>query len=299
MDKKWHGQKIIEVSSLDQLRTLSLEGINLVRVPGKQSGGIYTPESMSWLGALPQGRLPWSLIRSEETRVMAPKLMKKMIDLGYEVSSDLLNEKKYEDFKVLYEKEVMTKEHFIGVNLFDQSYGKVLAGFKTVLLGVYLQSRLVAGLVGYFKRGDFYVTVGAKERVKGIKGGLGGVLELQLLELCEREGIETIHHGNSVNPVGLATKIGLFEFKARYGYSAFPAGRWCTLFWLRPPIDGEHIYLTLFNDTFGYLLVSPQDKTNVSSLYSTNEIAQVSNKLWDEVVKNSMSVLENYVSVTI
>ena len=88
--------------------------------------------------------------------------------------------------------------------------------------------------------------------------------------------MQYIDPGRSSNPAGFLNRSGLFEFKARYGNSAFPAGRWMTSFVKNPEIAHKDlIYVGIIDNKLGYIVISEKDPEETTKAYRTREVRTV------------------------
>ena len=101
-------------------------------------------------------------------------------------------------------------------------------------------------------------------------------MEYELIKFALERGLRSISHGKATNPVGLVNTAGLFEFKARYGFTAFPVGAWQTMFIKNPQIAlTDLVMLSVANNSLAYLVVSDEEQSELEKKYRTREIKQV------------------------
>lgn len=233
--------------------------VDIVRIKGNHDQLLYSPESVRWIATL--GKSVEEMFAEPKLLHYTAKARNNLSAAGWTFEVIELDRQSFEDFSSLYLQEVAKRERAKQVNIVDQTIGKSESGYKTLMFTAKDGGALKAGLIGYIKNNNFHVTLGAKTKLKGIKGGLGGILEVMLLDYCLEQGLQKISHGISINPAGLVTKPGLFEFKARYGYSAFPHGEWSTLLILNKEVITDDLILAGISDnTLCYTIFQAEQK---------------------------------------
>jgi hypothetical protein len=156
---------------------------------------------------------------------------------------------------------------------------------------MYLDGKLVSGLVFTINHdNEVIVSFGAKQKFSEVRGGVGGVLEWELIQFCARNNIKLIDHGKGINPTGLWSKSGLFEFKARYGNSAFPEGPWVTTFIRNPKIVlSDLVFVNIIDNKVGYTIVTEDENPIVYKKYLTRLIHNTQVLSLSDVAKKARS----------
>lgn len=264
---------------------------DIVTIGGHHPAGIYHSTSMRWICSL-KGRTISQIINSHKEQAALQKNRDYFVNQGYTFQVKPMKQADYEEFKELYENTTQKKARAIKHNLADRILGRILANIPVYCIGMYKGTTLASGLVFTVdSKNTAVVSFGAKQKFQEIRGGVGGTLEWELLKYCEAHSISAVDHGKNPNPVGLANKAGLFEFKARYGNSAYPEGRWVTTCLRNPDIVlSDLVFVTTIHDEVGYIIVS-QD-TASEKKYLTNEVTNIKVLSMDEVVQKARSAFQ-------
>jgi hypothetical protein len=136
------------------------------------------------------------------------------------------------------------------------------------------------------------VSFGAKQKFTEVRGGVGGVLEWELLQFCARKDITMLDHGRGTNPAGLVASAGVFEFKARYGNSAFPEGLWVTSYIRNPKLGiSDLVFVSIINNQVGYTIVSDDTDPMFYKKYLTHLVNTVQVLSLKEVVSTARAAL--------
>jgi len=239
-------------------------------------GGVYIPEKVAWFGDLTGIEKAEDYILSKRGRKSLKKAQDYFQEAGFELSVKEMNETLFEEFKKLYQNTTMRKERAIIYDLETSILGRIRVGKKCYIAGLYKEKVLRSGLVFSINEASAVVSFGAKERFSKIRGGVGAILEYQLIKFALEKNLKSISHGRASNPAGLFNTAGLFEFKARYGFTAFPTGRWQTLFIKNEQISlGDLLFVTIYDNKLTYLVVSDDDLSNLEKKYRTREIKNI------------------------
>lgn len=273
MLKKLAGYTAAHFMSSDTINPEEVKSADVVTILGKHSGGIYHSTAMRWKCFLGNKQAS-EIIHSQKEKQSYHKNRLYFLDQGYSFEIKEMNKDDYDEFKLLYENTTQKKERAIRYTLEDKILGRILARIPVYCAGMYKEKKLVSGLVFTISRNnEALVSFGAKQKFQDIRGGVGGVLEWLLLEYCVEHHIDVIDHGKSPNPNGLVNKSGLFEFKARYGNSAYPEGEWVTTYILNPDIVmSELVFVTTINDEVGYVIVTNDQTPNLQKKYLTWQV---------------------------
>lgn len=261
---------------------------DLAIIGGYHPQGIYHSTHMRWLCVL-NGKSSTDVIHSHKDRSRLQKNRQYFLDRGFTFAVKQMNETDFYEFQELYQNTTQKKERAIKHNLADRVLGRIVVGIPVYCVGMYKENTLISGLVFTVNSSNnALVSYGAKQKFQEVTGGVGGTLEWELLKYCEQHHIHSIDHGKNSNPVGLANKSGLFEFKARYGNSAFPEGRWVTTFIKNPKIlQSDAVFVTTINDKVGYVVVSDQEVSEKK--YVTNEVSNIKILPLSQVIQTAQS----------
>lgn len=276
--KLWCGYRACHLNSTEDLSTVDLASTDVVVFSEKQERGLYISNSIRWLGSV-DGLNSWKeFVDSPSVAKDIVKGEDFFIRQGFSIRTEPLTLELADVFIALYQREVIaTKgDRLVKVDVESQTRGKIRSGEATYLIGVYEGERLRAGLVFYLRGKEALVTLGAKERYKKVKGGFGGVIEKHLIDWCIHNEIATISHGRGTNPAGLMAKAGVFEFKARYGYTAYPEGEWKTLFILNKAIvEQDLVFVTVGSEGLSYTVLTQGSEKDAVHKYQTKNVHRV------------------------
>jgi hypothetical protein len=249
---------------------------DLVGFKYQLDGGVYIPEKISWFGDLTGIVKAEDYILSKRGKKSLKKAQEFFQETGFKLDVREMNEELFGEFKKLYQKTTMRKERAIIFDLETSILGRIRVGKKCYIAGLYKENQLRSGLVFSINESSAVVSFGAKERFSKIRGGVGAILEYQLIKFALDHKLKSISHGRATNPAGLFNTAGLFEFKARYGFSAFPTGRWQTLFIKNDQIAlGDLVFVTIYNNKLAYLVISDDDLSNLEKKYRTREVKNI------------------------
>lgn len=200
------------------------------------AGGIYHAPQLNWKGDLTFFSQPEEFIRSEKERKTLAESRLFFEDQGYEIKSTEIDEARNAEFMNVYRNTTLRRNRAIDFNAELIVRKNLASGVPVWLFGLYKDAQLESGLLVSQVKDEMRVMFGAKKRFDQIRGGIGGVLEMELLRFCFDRKITKISHGISTNPSGIMDAAGIFEFKSRYGFTAFPLGDWHTTFILNDKV---------------------------------------------------------------
>jgi hypothetical protein len=253
-----------------------LKEADLVFFKYQVEGGVYIPENITWFGDLTGIEKAEDYILSKRGRKSLKKAQEYFQEEGFQLNVREMDETLFEEFKTLYQNTTMRKERAIIYDLETSILGRIRVEKKCYIAGLYKENALRSALVFSINEASAVVSFGAKERFSKIRGGVGAILEYQLIKFALDKKLKSISHGRASNPAGLFNTTGLFEFKARYGFTAFPTGRWQSFFIRNDQIAlGDLLFVTVYNNKLAYLLVSDDDLTNLEKKYRTREIKNI------------------------
>lgn len=262
-------------SSLTTLDASELEQADWVQIRGYVPGGIYHSLAMTWTGSLSDIGAPEKMIRSNKERKAVLKNKEKFEKQGNRFEVVPVTEELFREFRRLYEQTTLNRSRAIAYDV-DGILAKIRAGVPTYFVAMFEGATLGSALAFSVKKNKASVSFGAKHKYAHIRGGVGGVLELELVRYCLEQGISEIGHGRSPNPAGLTGSSGIFEFKTRYGYTALPADYWVTSFIKNPAIAlSDLVFVTALENQLGYLVISDRPEKEVRKRYQTREIGLV------------------------
>jgi hypothetical protein len=267
---------IAEYTTLEEVTPNELAQADWITIQGQVPGGIYHAKTMRWKANLAGLSTPTDLIKSKTEKKEIAHNRQYFEDHGYRFSVDQITPQLFTQFQDLYLHTTAEKERLRKINLYDQIMAKADSDFPTYLIGMYQGQELASALVFFLKENEAKVSVGAKKKFTHVRGGVGGVLEVELLKFCGEHQITSISHGQSPNPAGVIGSAGIFEFKARYGFTAYPEDNWFTSFFPRPEIAlSDMVFVTILDGKLGYLIVSNTKESEVINKYKCRDIQNV------------------------
>lgn len=292
------GYRLYALKDLASLDSELLQQADILQINGRVPGGIFHANRMVWVGNLNRADNALDFIRSQRERKAFLQRRQQLQESALQVEILPFTMDLYERFSQLYYRTTALKERANDDNPKGPVLGRLLAGLNVYLAGVFQDGQLLAGLSFHRKGSCLLVTLGAKERNNALRGGYGGLLELALLDYAYANQISSIVHGSrSFNPVGLVNKIGLFEFKSRYGYIAYPSEEWKSTFILRPQVVlSDLLFVSFKNQQLHYLILSDLPATELVKKYQ-NEEARVEVISWQEHALVVQKLLESVKSV--
>jgi hypothetical protein len=249
--------------------------------------GIFHSRSMRWKGILEGITNPYDFIRSKKEKKVAQEIRKSFEDDGYEFRIEPVTKKLFAEFAEVYENTTRKKQRPLPVNLAEQILGKALVKVPTFIIGMFKGKKLISGLAFSIKLDEAMVSVGAKQKFPKKRGGVGGVMEIELIRFCIERKLKIINHGISQNPAGVTSTAGVFEFKSRYGCSAFPEGEWYTSFILSHKVAlSDLVFVTTHQDQLAQIVLSDSTE-NLTTKYQTHNVQTVIQRsLTEEIQKN-------------
>lgn len=212
-------------------------------------GGIYHSHQLNWKGDLSFYQHPEQFIRSEKERKAIPESRTFFTDQGYTLETVEATPELSQEFMELYRHTTLNRNRAIDVEAELVIKKNMSVGIPVWLFGLFKDGKLESGLLASQHKDEMRVMFGAKKRFDQIRGGVGGVLEMELLTFCFERGYKKISHGLSTNPAGIVDTAGVFEFKARYGFSAFPVGEWRTTFIMSEKVAQTNLVFVTAKDS--------------------------------------------------
>lgn len=268
--------KIAEFYQSEKPDLVEIKQADVVIFKYRVPSGIYLPENIQWVGDIVGLEKAEDYILSKRARKALKKAIAYFQAEGFTFSVKTMDEALFAEFRDLYNDTTMKKERAIQFDIESAILGRIRAGKEVFAAGMYFEGKLRSALIFSISEKIAVVSFGAKERFPKVRGGVGGVLEYELIKFALERGLRNISHGRATNPAGLVNTAGLFEFKARYGFTAFPVGAWQTMFIKNPQAGlSDLVMLSIANNSLAYLIVSDEDQADLEKKYRTREIKQV------------------------
>lgn len=250
-------------SSLTTVNHDELKKAQMVEIDEFVPEGIYHSSKLNWKGDLTFFNQPEDFIRSAKERQNLSVSRNYFLQQGYTISVTEVDEELNHQFMEVYRQTTLKRDRAVEYDTELLVKKNMKAGIPVYLFGLYKDAVLESGLLVSEIKDELRVMFGAKKKFPEIRGGIGGVLEMELLTFAFKHNNTSISHGISTNPAGIIDKAGIFEFKSRYGFTAFPFGEWRTTFILDPSIaQSDMVFLTIQNNQLCH-----------SILYLTEEVS--------------------------
>lgn len=259
-------------------------------------GGIYHPEALVWRGSLRGCTSIESFLRSPAELTALRKNIQALQEMGYFFATHAMNDKLYKDFSKLYARGVRAHQRSVSHDLEEQIRAKMLIGSDVFLIGMYSsEGVLESGMVFHVtSKNEAHVSLSMKPKIHGLRGGVGGVLEYLFIQFCIERGVQEMSHGKGVCPAGLIATAGVFEFKARYGFSAFPTGYWTTSFLRSRKIAlSDLVFITIAQSSLCYEVIG-DSLDHSKKKYVTREVPEVTARSLDDVITSHQAVIESW-----
>ncbi len=249
--------KVAKFKNISSIVESELEQADIVMFNQYLPYGIYCPTKMLWLGPTEGCIKPEDYFISKRVRKDIRHSIAYFKEQGYRFEVVKMDEALFKEFFNLYGKTTSQLSRAVKYDLEGVLLSKIRGGLNVYLAGLWKDGELESGLSFYTMYDRIYVAFGAKKRFNSVRGGVGGLLEYLLIEFALKNNIGTIQHGRGVNPVGVYNKIGLFEFKARYGNSAYPSDEWVTMFIKSEKVFlSDLVFVTILDNKLGHLILS-------------------------------------------
>lgn len=264
---------IYEANNLSSIDLEQLKQTDILQVNSFIEGSIFHANRMSWVGRLSKANNSLDFIRSKREKKALKNNQSNLEAWGLRVEILPFTQDLYKQFADLYLETTAKKIRAIDDSPRGPILGRLLAGLNVFLAAVFKDNQLVAGLSFHHKGDSILVSLGAKMRNNEIRGGYGGFLELALLDYAYEKKVKKIIHGSrSFNPVGLISKSGLFEFKSRYGYIAYPCEDWKSTFILNPQIVmSDLLFVSFIDNKLTYVVLSDLPEQELVKKFANEE----------------------------
>lgn len=284
--------QLAQYDSLSQVNKDELALADLVIIRGYLPQGVYYSQKMIWRLPLRGLSTVQEVVRSKRERETLTASYEFFVKHDYSVKVELLTEASYQEFVELYKHTTLERPRAMSYDLEEQVLGKLKVEIPVYLVRIDNADGLQAGLLfsiqGKGEGREAKVSFSAKKKFSGVRSGAGGVLLAELIKFCLQENVQEISGGRGVNPIGLTAKAGLFEFKARYGFSAFPDGAWQTMFILNEHSAlSELVFVSAVEDQVGYILLTNDIKPKAEKRFLTREVKKVRIQSLPEFVEQS------------
>jgi hypothetical protein len=274
-------------ASLDQVKIDEVNQADVINIRGFVEGGIYHSRAFVWRALVHQDISPLEHVRSKKERKAIGETEAYFTEKGYAFKVIELTEEMFYEFKELYAETTMKKERAFSYDLDSMVLGRIKVGEPVFISGLFEGQKLASGILFTIsKQGEAKVSYGAKRRFQEVRGGAGGILEFKFLEFCQQKNVFEVSHGRELAPVGIYSNSGLFEFKARYGNTAFPTESWQTTFIRNQDIAlSDLVFVSMFENKVGYIVATKQQPEEVMNKYKTREVDSIKVITFDELQK--------------
>ncbi len=275
--------------TLDSVIKAELSNADIVQIDQHIFEGIYHSDQLNWKGDLTFFEKPEDFVRSEKERKKLSQSRDFFLAQGYTLEVKEVDEAASQAFAQLYNRTTLKKNRAIDYDAELLVKRNVRSGTPVYLFGLYKGPELLSGLLVTKVKEDMRVMFGAKLKFDEVRGGIGGVLEMELLRFCFERGLKRISHGISTNPAGFVDNAGIFEFKSRYGFTAFPYGEWRTTFVLNPKVAiSDLVFLTIVDNGLCYQVLSLEPKSDIAK-YRTRLVTNVQQQTLAHHIEHSRS----------
>lgn len=223
----------LDEDDLGRINKKELSVFPVIQVYGRHPFGVYHPENTTFYQRVNPDKDFLQNIRSKTEKKALLKNYRYIHDKGIKLSVKKATLEDYKKFEELYNKTTALKKRFLNISLKEQVFSKITGGMGAFFINATLNDKLLSSLFFYIRgTGESRkaaVTVRANKKIKELKSGLIGLIEVELVKFCIKNKVLEISHGNSTNPAGIVDSTGTFEFKTRYGNTPFPAGMFLTI----------------------------------------------------------------------
>lgn len=229
------GLKILRTDTLGEAKnTPRLADFDLVEISEKLTAGFWRPLKISWRKEITTGPM-LEQIRSKRARKQIRADEKKLSALGIEIKIiPEITEEVFAQWISLYQEQMKKKEKGIVVIGPDWLKDKKDKGIIFGAVLAYREGKLIGGNLFHRIKDRLSLGYGVAERIEGLVGGLGLLLDYYSLLHAQKSGFRLISFGQDENFYGFHLSSGLFFYKAKLGLKPVPAYNtaWATTFFL-------------------------------------------------------------------
>lgn len=256
----------------DHLDQAEIAQADAVVLDSFDSRGIYHPVQLNWKGDLAFFPNAEAFVRSDKERKKLAEAKAFFLDQGYTIEVKNVDDSLNHQFMELYRQTTLQKNRAIEYNSEMIVNKNLKSGVPVYLFGLFKDEQLESGLLASQVKDELRVMFGAKKKFPQVRGGIGGVLEIELLEFAYANHFQKISHGLSTNPAGIVDSAGVFEFKTRYGFTPFPVNEWRTMFILKPMVAQSDLVFVTIRDNQLIQLVVTDVSESVTEKYTSRLI---------------------------
>lgn len=279
------GLKILRGETLEEIKasTNLLKGVDLVEIFSQADSrqkflqskkylggraGFWRPRKVVWRMKI--GSEPIiSQIRSKRARKQIRGDEKKLKAKGIEIKTfSHLDQSLFEEWRNLYGRKIDSKKKgriLVGQNWLSKREKK---GKKLGAALAFQEGKIIGGNLFYQIRKTLSVAYGITERIPGLAGGLGLLLDYYSMVYAQALGCQAISLGQDTNLYGFHLSPGLLFYKVKLGFKPVPATKtgWATTYFLNFERFGEEVMF--FGDgKEGLSLYIITEKTLAESAY--------------------------------
>ena len=200
-----------------------IEKADLINVIGQVEGGFYRPMKIAWRKELNNEPII-DQIRSTRAQKQIRVDLKKIAPLGIKVKIlPEINQELFEQWLNLYQKIIGNKRG--GHLVIDREWlqEKQEKGKKVGAIMAFKNHQLIGGDLFFEVAGRLSVGYGISEKIKGLAGGLGLLLDYCFMEYAQKEGYKEVSFGQDTNLYGHELSSGLLAYKTKLGFYPVPA----------------------------------------------------------------------------
>lgn len=253
-----------------------VEVADFITIEGLYPGGIYHSTYCRWQNI-------YTLDQPVEYNLRSPKIIntieknKRWFEKnGYSIRISQMTESDFHQYEKIYEELTLKKARATNYNLYERILGRIKIGTPVYCAGLYEGSQLVSASLFVMDNDQVSIHFSSRIHFPKITGGVGSVLQWEIIKFSIEKGCTSLDQGKSRNPSGFVTKAGLFEFKARHGSTAYPEGPWITTFVKNPSkLLSDLVFVTVLNNEIGYLVVSDKPIDEIKDKYITRRINNI------------------------
>ena len=216
--KDFLGLKICEASSVDELKDLNFQNIDIVNLSDKDVNfGYPRPEKIAWGMALEKDDI-LSNLKSKKLRKHLKVWLLNMDKYG--LSYEIKNELTSKDFELWYEKYfqlLSSKEKAnIKINRNWLLYRKK-SGKKVSAIFLYKDKKFIGGNLILRNDEKFTVVYGIVEKLQTPNWSMGAIVDFLSIQFAKKLGHKRVGFGQDNNLYGYHLSRGLLQYKLNFG----------------------------------------------------------------------------------